>query len=239
MSRGGIKCPRCGNINTFGRVFCSKCGVRLDLSRVNNRVLAKSIERPHSSALRLFRFLLFVALLAVVALLLWPSGLVGAPGALRDARSMERKIAAVVRAQQAGLYVFEIISEREANAYLAEILKRNEGISRSEGMKLGIEAITMGFQPDGLTVVILAAWGPLRISYEVTGMPVIDEEGFKLDVISARWGHLPLPGPSGQWVSERVARVFSQMQRERRMLDDLQRCDVGKGKVRLVTKGRR
>ncbi|OQA26678.1 MAG: hypothetical protein BWY59_01293 [Verrucomicrobia bacterium ADurb.Bin345] len=238
MTRPGIKCPQCGNVNDLGRVFCSKCGSRLDLSKVSTRILARGMQKPHDSMYRLLRNLLLLALIAALCLLLWPAGLVGDTGTVKEARQFAAKIAAIQRAQQAGLYVFEVATEREVNAYIAEILKQNKNISQSEGMRMGIEAITVRVEPlpKGLTVVILANWGPVRLSYEVTGVPVVKQGLFYLDVQSARWGHLPLPGPAGQWVSQRVANVFSQMRRERKMLDQLGRFDVGDGRIRLVTK---
>lgn len=239
MKRSSMNCPRCGHANELGRVFCSKCGVRLDLSRINARVLARGATKPHEGLFRMLRVLLLLFLAAVIGLMLWPAELVGEPGSVRDARRLENKIQGLIRAQDSGLYVFEIVSEREVNAYLADVLKNNESLSRSEGMRLGIEAIRVQFLPDAMTVVILANWGPARLSYEVRGVPVTGTGAFSVDVQSARWGHLLLPGASADWVSGRVAVVFSQMKRDWGMLDQLERCDLGQGKVRLVTKGRR
>lgn len=234
-----MNCPRCGNANELGRVFCSKCGVRLDLSRVNTRMLARGATKPHEGFFRLVRVLVLLALACVIGLVLWPTELVGEPGSIRDARLLENKIQGLVRAQNSGLYVFEIVAEREVNAYLAEVLKRDENLSRSDGMRLGLEAIRVRFQPEVMTVVLLANWGPLRLSYEIQGVPVTGTGGFSMDVRSARWGHLLLPGPSADWVTARVAAVFSQMNRDRNVLDQLERCDLGQEKVRLVTKGKR
>jgi len=236
MKKSGIKCLKCGHLNELGRVFCSSCGHRLDLSRVNTRVLAKSATPPRSGITRLIRFIVFVFLLAVVSLLLWPVSPVGEVGAPKDAKRFEQKLRGLASAQQSGLYVFEIVSESEVNAYLGEILKKNAEGTHSKGMRLGIDEINFQFTPDYFLVVMLAHWGPVQLSYEIKGRPEIVGRHFGIDLQSVRWGHLPLPGASADWMSSRLARVFSGMKRDREILARLGRCDLGHGRVRLVTR---
>lgn len=236
MKKSGVKCSKCGYVNELGKVFCASCGRRLDLSKVNTRVLAKAARPPHSGISRFVRFIVFVSLLGLVSLLLWPVSPAGEMGVPKDAKRLEQKLRGLANAQQSGLYVFEIVSESEVNAYLEEILKKNADSAHSKGMRLGIDEINFQFMPDDFVVLMLAHWGPVRLSYEITGRPEIVGHTFGIDVQSVRWGHLPLPGISAEWMSKRLARVFSGMKRDQEIVTQLDRCDLGHGRVRLVTR---
>jgi len=236
MKRSGVKCSKCGHMNELGRVFCASCGHRLDLSKVNTHVLAKAARPPRSGIGRLVRFIVFVFLLASVSLLLWPVSPAGEVGVPKDAKRLEQKLRGLASAQKSGLYVFEIVSESEINAYLEEILKENTEGTHSKGMRLGINEINFQLTPDYFVVVMLAHWGPVQLSYEIKGRPEIVGRHFGIDLQSVRWGHLPLPGAAADWMSKRLARVFSGMKRDRSVLSKLGRCDLGHGRVRLVTR---
>jgi len=238
MSKAGVKCRRCGHVNAFGKVFCGKCGRRLDLSQVNTRALAKSTQTTSDSTWRLVRFLIFLVLLAMVTLTLWPVIPQGRMGTAKDAKQLEQKLRGLARAEKSGLHVFEIVSEEEINAYLSAVLEQNEEAAQARGMRMGINEINVQLLPTEFTVVMLANWGPLRLSYEVTGVPDIAGLRFGVDVRSIRWGHLPLFGPPADWMENRLASVFLQMKQERKVLDRLGRCDLGQGRARVVTTGK-
>jgi hypothetical protein len=177
-----------------------------------------------------------ILLLFAAALLLWPTRPEGARGGEAETRAFIGKLKILTAAAERGGLVAEVVSEAEINGYLAEILKRNADLSRSEGMsRLGLGEVNFRFRPDGITVTVVALWGPLRLSYEVSGRPVWPEGRFGFDVRSARWGHLPLVGPAEHWMVRRVEVMFSGMERERNLLDRIQRLDMGQGRVGVAT----
>ncbi|MBU1694688.1 MAG: zinc ribbon domain-containing protein [Verrucomicrobia bacterium] len=221
-------CPQCGIPNEPTRLFCGTCGARLNLGGRRWSVSASGGRW----LLRIVEILLLVAM----GLLLWPARPGGAPGGEAEAREFIGKMRILATAAERGGLIAEIVSEAEINAYLAELLKRTPALSRSEGMsQLGIGEVNFRFQPDSITVTVVALWGPVRLSYEVSGRPVWPEGRFGFDVRSARWGHLPLVGPAAHWMIRRLEVMFSGMERERNILDHIQRLDMGQGRVRVAT----
>lgn len=218
-------CRRCGTPNDPMRLFCSRCGARLSLGEPVARGRGRWL-------LRLVELLLLVAMV----LLLWPVHPQGVRGGQAEALSFDRKLRQLTTAIAQRAPTFQILSEAEVNGYLAEILKRNPNLARSEGLaQLGIGDLNLRFQKEGITVTLIAVWGPLRLSYEVVGRPVVEAGRFRLDVQRARWGHLPLVGPAAQWMVRRLATVCSGLERERQVIEHLKRLDVGPGQVRLIT----
>lgn len=234
----GIKCRECGAVNALGRVFCSSCGKKLDLTRVSKRVLARSAETPMQRRMRVIRLLIVMVLLAVVALILWPIEPEGNVGEAAEAAALQTKIRRLETAVAARAHVFDVISEREVNAFLAEILAGDPSISKSEGLRLGVETLRVRFTPDELKVFLVANWGPFRLSYVVAGVPDIRERRFVLDISHGQFGHLWLPGPVAEWMGGRIAYALSGLKREQRLLDNLGRCELGDGKVRLITRSK-
>lgn len=235
----GIKCSYCGHLNPLGRIFCAKCGKRLDLKKVNKRVLARSAETPSDRLRRRIKVLTVLVLAGVVGMILWPAQIECARGIAKDAASLQVKIRRLERAVAATAYVYDVITEHEVNAFLQKVLEDNPGIAKSEGMQLGIEKLCVRFTPDEMKVFLLANWGALRLSYEVVGVPEIRDRRFRLVLRYGRFGHLPLPGPVAGWMGERIARALSEFKNERRLLDALERCDLGDGRLRVVTRAKK
>jgi len=221
-------CSRCGMKNEPSRLFCAACGVKLDLE--------SGRWRSSASRGRWLLRIVQVLLLAAMALLLWPVRPQGAAGGEAEALEFNGKIKILSAALERGILIVQPISEAEVNGYLAEILKRNPDLSRSERLgRLGIGELNLQFQPDGITVTVIALWGPVRLSYEVTGQPRWQNGRFGLNVRRARWGHLPLAGYASHWMIRRIEVMFSGMERERNVLNRLSRLDLGQGQIRAAT----
>ena len=78
----------------------------------------------------------------------------------------------------------------------------------------------------------------VSISRGVTARPLREEGAFGLEIQRFRLGHLPLPGPAAEWVAARVSRVFSRMEREKSLLDQLATLEVQEGVAIGTTPGR-
>lgn len=232
-----ITCRRCGYHNESGHVFCSRCGYRIQLS-ADVPVDYSWYPKPSVAARvgSVLRMLVMLAVLAGLGLLLWPVKPVGAVGSEEDAQRLEQKLQVLRAAAGAGRRAAQIVTEAEVNACMARaVAGQGEGIRSPVGLR--IRGVRMGFTPGHLTVVVLANWGVLPLSYELDCAPEAGPGGFRANVRLARWGHLPLPGPAATWMAERVGRVFAGMAEERALLARLDRFEVGTGRVGLVTAG--
>ncbi len=228
-----VKCSRCGTLNELSRVFCAQCAGRLDLTQL---VPAKrgGVARLFSS---LFRLLLTVLVLGTLGLLLWPVEPAGAVGSAADARAMAESLQYFQQAIHSRTIADRVVSEAQVNGYFAEVLRRNRKALRSEGFRLGVREINVVFTSEDFTALVLANWGPISLSYEITGVPYLKNKRFEVAVRKVRWGHLPLPEPAAAWVSSRVAGMFLRMEKELAILNSLGRCDLGNGCVYVGTRG--
>lgn len=220
---GGATCPRCGARVDAKQIFCPQCGRLM----ARNRGGGASLSRW---AIRVIE----LALLVACALLLWPVTPKGEIGSAEDAERFQAKVRHLETQIRRGVPAQEVFSEAEVNAYLAGILKKNPELTRSEGGRLGIGDVNLQFRRRDLVVAVIAVWGPMRFSYEVEGVPARLDGRFHVRVSGVRFGHLPLPGPTGRWVVERVAAVFSGLKREREVLDNALQFEMSQGKVRLT-----
>lgn len=228
-----VPCSRCGHENELGRVFCESCGLKLDLSRIRARKF-----RPRSGfgtfLVGTVRLVFGLGLLAVLGLLFWPVSPSGDEGNAASAIQARGQMQTLARGIESGQPVIEIISEAGINAYVAELLKKDPSATESSMVRLGVSRIDVDVSKKRLAVLVLANWGGIPLSYEISGTPVVDGKSFRMKLWGARWGHLPLPGAAGGWLAGRVAGIFSRMADERKVLDHLSRFDLGEGKVRLV-----
>lgn len=228
-----VKCVRCGAANELNRVFCSKCGGKLDLSNVSTG------ERSRSARLvsGLVRLVVSFLILAIAGLMLWPVEPSGALGSAADVRAMTGTLQFFQQAIQNRAVVDRVITEAQVNGYLDEVLRQNREALRSEGFRLGIREINVSFTREDFIVLVLANWGPISLSYEIKAVPLVKSGRFEVVVKRARWGHLPLPEPAAAWISKRVAGMFLRMEKELAILNSLGRCDLGNGRVYVATRG--
>ena len=228
-----VKCARCGTLNALNRVFCSKCGGKMDLSRITGGQGSDAPLIP-----RFLRLLVSVLILAIAGLMFWPVQPGGAPGSAADARAMTGTFLVFQQAIQNRTVVDQVVTEAQVNGYLAEILKQNSDAVNSEGFRLGIREINVAFTREDFVVLVLANWGPVSLSYEIKAVPSVKSGRFEVSVTGARWGHLPLPGPAADWISARVAGMFLRMEKELSVLNSLGRFDLGNGRVYMATRGK-
>jgi hypothetical protein len=229
-----VKCARCGAANELNRVFCFKCGGKLNLSKI--------ITGGQNSTTRFFfglvRMVGSLLILATAGLMFWPVEPRGAPGLSADTRAMTGTLQFLQQAVQNRAVVDRVVTEAQVNGYLAEVLKQNGDALRSEGFRLGIREINVAFTREDFVVLVLANWGPVSLSYEIKAVPSVKSGRFEVVVKGARWGHLPLPEPAAAWMSGRVSGMFLRMEKELAVLNSLGRFDLGNGRAYLATRGK-
>lgn len=228
-----VKCTRCGAANELNRVFCCKCGGKLNLSNVTRGEQSSSTRFVSGFVRLVVSFLI----LATAGLMLWPVEPSGALGSVADVRVMTGTLQFFQQAIQNRAVVDRVVTEAQVNGYLAEVLRQNKEALRSEGFRLGIREVNVSFTREDFVVLVLANWGPISLSYEIKAVPFVKRGRFEVLVQGARWGHLPLPKLAAVWMSKRVAGMFLRMEKELAVLNNLGRCDLGNGRAYVATRG--
>lgn len=223
-----IQCSRCGKANEPSRLFCATCGSKMNLDG--------QVFRPPVRWGRGLWRLVELLLLAAMGMLLWPVQPRGAGGTEAEARQFIGKTRALAAAQERRIMIVQTVSEKEVNAYLADVLKRAPAPADSGGLvRLETRELNLCFQPESITLVVAAQWGPLKLTYELTGRPRAGGGRFEFEVRQARWGHLPLPGALSNWMVRRIQLILSGMKDDQRVLNGLDRMDMDRGFVRVAT----
>ena len=214
-----IKCPKCGLENQLGRIFCHRCGSKLEFSEGSFQE-AKIHFSPGRLLARLVRVGISMGLLAAIVLMCMPVTLPGRAGTRQDVVLLDQKIRVLRRAVLDGRRMEETVREAEVNGYLDDARNRSAKEAKAGPVKLDLTSINIALRPDRVALVLHAKLGPVTLSFEVQGKPAKKQNRFSLDVVGGRIGHLPLPAVAADWVSRKVSGVFSKMERERQLLDD-------------------
>lgn len=230
-------CPSCGNRNTMGRMFCMSCGAPMTGARPEAKAEVSVGQRLTAGLARMIRLVLTLALLFVIALLLWPLTPTGMTGDLQDQQRMEQKLRELKGGVLDGASISRRISEVEVNAYLAALVTASQP-ELATSLSYQMKQVVLTLEPNQTVVMVRSALGPVELSYQLIGQPAADGRRFSFQVEQARLGHLALPGPARAWLASRVAVVFSQMLDERSLLDQLERLVPGQGEVEVANVGR-
>ncbi|MGA0333491.1 MAG: hypothetical protein ACO3N7_08000 [Kiritimatiellia bacterium] len=178
-----IACPSCGAQNRIASPFCKDCGDRI-YKHGAYPTLDNTSKEP-SSAAKAFRSavnsLLFLALVAVLALAFWPYAATTIPAGQDPNKQVERYLAVVEEAIDQGKELpVTRISEPNVNAFVGQ---NNEEQKRK---LLGIRLNT-----PRLELIANEPLGPFNLSTRLLMEP---PEGGGAPVPVNFWvGHLPLP----------------------------------------------
>lgn len=232
MRPGEVKCGACGAVNHASRLFCGKCGERLDPAKLERAL--RHAGAGEGCAARLGRWARRLALWAVIAglaLALWPVGREASAGTAVDARRYSMQRAMLSEALDRGAAERVEVSERDVNAFLARhVQDSGEGGSwaaryRGAGVRFG--------EGEGEAWIEMSR-GPLRLSEEWRW----STEGGTLRVTGARFGHLPLPGALGRWYARTQRGLWETFAEERRILEAAAEVKAAGGSLAVRVEGK-
>lgn len=231
-----LTCEQCGAANEIGRLFCGQCGERLNLTGFRPGRPRRGVGAGRAGGIkRLVRLVLLAALLTLLIALLWPTAPQGKPGTSEQGEALYENLLnmeqSIRRRERARL----TIQEEEINAYLGMLIAQMDERPAENRSRLKTQAVNLSFTPEYVIVHILTAWGPVRLSYEITGWPRVNGRGASLDAQRVRLGHVPMPDPLMARMAERLGNVFAQLEREQFILRHVTRVDLGDGLLRLTT----
>lgn len=201
-----LNCPQCGYDNDIGRIFCAKCGQKLEISRIGvpsgvrrgARRGKKGLPLPQL-VLFLFRKFFQVTLLAaavafVASVWMLPHEAVRA-GDEKALEAFQKKRAAFEEAfggQSGGQFVF---SEEELNAALALAVANTRKAAGESAGGMQIEKLTVSLGQGSATLTITQKWKWFRLAVQATA-------GLKND--GARWAFVPTEIRIGRWLAPKV-----------------------------------
>lgn len=213
-----IQCSTCGFQNDLGRVFCAQCGQKLDLRDTSMEDLE---ERREFNYGKLFRWVISVAVLALVAsllgLALWAVKPMPVYMDAAGSRQVPIKLAAILRALSYNKPVTLDFQEGELNGFLAERAKVKHLKAMAIDLKPGTFDLYASFNWSPPTNLAFLAKIKIPISMSLKG-------GFQGGVFipeKGQVGHLPLLGKSLKLSTDFFAGLLPDIVAEKRLIDAL------------------
>lgn len=228
-----VPCTKCNTINKMPRVYCLKCGARLDFDR-SEQEFSKLYNSKHKIWTLSFaiHFAVAVVLLVILILILLPSSFSRETGNKEDSEVYMRKRAFLEAALTREISASQVIYEKEINAYLADLVVSQPPPNSMFSWRLLDAGVR--FTDNRSVVFVKTGYGPLRLTGTLYTKPVDN----RFVVTSAKAGNLVLPGALGRIYASLRSGIFSQMRLEARILRHLEGVMVSDGNVDLLLEGR-
>ena len=219
-----IVCPQCGAESSNAGVFCPKCGARMGTPDIQNRREPFPIFRMLGYVVRAVVILIIVV---GIGLILWPVTVPPIEVDGMKAEKFDKGLAELQKVvQQKGTALPEV-KQPDLNNYLMWRVQQTAGADTAQGMQMALNDLRVYLSPTQVKALTVGGWGPVKISFEATGKPVVENGHFSVTVTGARLGHLKLPHQSWNWAAGKIELVLSGFDRERFILDNARRIEMG------------
>jgi len=231
----------CGYPNDLGRLFCVRCGVKLDLTRVREEIgLDQQVESTKNGLYAVALAMVLVAA-GLVALLLWPAK----PFTGSDAEKGKRDLvdASLNRLQAMAVsgsepYTHPAMKEQDINAWISSLPARS-----------GFRSMTVKLSPKRCTLRIVGTRGPysfLLFQKRVNVRAISYSRDVSCGMVSNRFavtgakiGHLPMVGPLVQKVADNTLGIFDDMPREKAIVSKITDAKIEDGLITVTVSGAR
>ena len=231
-----VTCPECKQQVPFGRLFCTYCGAKLELTQANvsNKIsLGEATAKIRKVVIRL---VVLLVLACVIGVFLWPMDPPGKTGSPADARLCEQRIVFLRTRVLNGVVMTESFGEAEVNAWLKETLTNTTDLAAGAGFSL--RALNLAFKSGKVIEQSRLGLGPVTISYTLEGKVRLEAGGtLGFSVTDVRIGHVPMPEVLHEFFAERALNPFTGLRREADLIAKLKRLEVRDGVVQVSNAG--
>ena len=237
-------CPKCGNDNELGRIFCHQCGDRLDISSIKPPSVAERKRRLFKAeAIRNIRFLVNLVILGVLILVVAlicltppvvPTQSSNTELVASDTKRME--LDRIGRGKKGGQVT---VTEAQLNAFFNQ---RPFRTATGAGIELTPIALRIHLNESRVQMEFLGAtqFGSyfekkLYLAYE--GQPILRAGKFGFKPTGGWIGRLPVHPlilRITSFFESRFGRLFNEFSSEKELLDTLTAIDVTQESVTFV-----
>ena len=197
-----LKCSECGFDNQLGAIFCRECGAKLDVEKMRPQVKEKKIKFSFGD---LARNLLAIAVLGglafSIAMMFYPEHALSTGLETTEQEQTDIKFQSLIN---------KIAGEPEEDTYTftpdeVTYLYNNKLIESKEGTGYEIDKMHFSLDPNNNVILLLNTkmMGGMNVSFKIIGR-IVDEKA-DLEVISAKMGHLSIPG----FVQDKIIAQFT------------------------------
>ncbi len=227
-------CSHCDHANDLGRLFCTECGAKLDLSSIGDDIEDNLEAEKRLSLLKLAWIPLVIILLVIAGLCLWPNlkpfgREVGSGRSSVIDQHIWRLLQIKTSATGTTIDTQRPIKEKDANAWLLD-------------MPVGGGWMQVRFEEDNkLRLRVVCSKGPIPVLGGKANVPVVkytyqltaEPRNGRLVVTGAKWGHFPMIGPLKNIVVKLVTKRFVGKKRALEVYEHLSRLEIEDKSVSL------
>jgi hypothetical protein len=227
-------------------MYCLKCRAKLDLQTHLDTKMLKSVKLHRFSIKQVFWIVVVAVIIFLLTLMLYPDSMNAATIGRDDYSTACKKLRIL---QSIPSRKVQTLTEGEINAYMEASVARAGKTDKSSIVPARIRKIRLSLSRNIMTVQVARTLGPFALgpiklgsldsTYRLSGVPVAARDGFEFRVLSGARGQLPLPGfCCGSCVSE-LERFFSELEREKTFLDDVETFEIDNGMLSVRMKSSR
>ncbi len=250
-----LQCPKCQNDNDLGRIFCAKCGEKLDITHVGppsgvsrrSKKGEKAIPFTQmlSMAARKFVKVVFLAVFAALVTLIWlPPDLQRITFYVQNREAYKTKIE--LMASAAPDIVTEIaFEEGDINASMAEaVRKTTEGAG--EGWQIRLNSVYFSLRDDLVVVTAENKIKWFRLTLQLEAKPVETDGKWEFIPTAVRIGRFQLaPQLGGKKADDAILqklldftfkKLWAGAETEKQILESVSKIVVKPGKIILTSK---
>jgi hypothetical protein len=236
-----VKCPNCGKMTQIGRMVCQNCSVRLEGIKPGDfrNAKPKKVKQYGSGNAGgnavgvLVKLIVTLALLASMGLFLWPKESSGTTGSADDSVRGDQKLDVLKDGVDNGRQAKVILSEEEINGFFAHVLIVEE--SDSSGPDVDLAPMMVDLREGEIEFTLSTKIGPLTWSRQLVFEPTIRNGAIELELKSAHFGHLPMPGALMGMVQDNCSKVFGDMEREKSLWNNTGTIESEDGNLTLTS----
>ncbi len=242
-----IICPKCQYDNDLGRIFCAKCGEKLDISRVRApssvRRRAKSgrnmsFQKMFSIALKkMFKVAILAAVCSIVSMLLLSPKVQRKDFSVSSLESFQAKRAKLDDASSTEQQLKFTFTEGEINSAIAQAISNSNKAEAANPNLIKLESMYFALEDGAAVVTFHNKWRWFRLSLQerVTPLQVNDNWTFQL---STFWiGRLRLPPVINKFVDDQYfSKIWTGFVAEKGIIEHLGSLEIKPGEAHLTTK---
>ena len=232
-------CRECDHPNDLGRLFCTECGAKLDMTAVNEDIERAQEATQRRASLKLLLIPIIGICIGLVGLCAWSGKRFvseeSSDGKESTVETIVWALSQITRRESGSTIVSRPpFRERDVNAWLGNM-----------AMRKPVASISVKFVKGKATLRVTDSVGPFSLmggkmklpaitfSYDVIARP----KNGDINVTMGRFGHCPLVGPLKHIVVAQAAKLFTDRALEKTIVAYATEIDAQDGEITVTVTG--
>ncbi|MDD2709557.1 MAG: zinc ribbon domain-containing protein [Verrucomicrobiae bacterium] len=243
-----LVCPKCQYDNELGRIFCAKCGEKLDLNRVGpqsgvvKRARSGKKQMPFgkivaSGMTKFIEVIMLAAVAAFLTLIMMPPQVFRKGFDDRHFESYQNKQTQLIEAVSVDQVVSMNLDEEELNSMLSQVVKQAQKAMADQ--PIGLDSAYVSIRDGVAVVVIQMKWKYFRLVFSLEVKPALVENRMTFVPVGARVGRVRVP-PESALSLERIQKIakglLNGLETEKQILAKTESLVFKPGQVSLKTR---